>query len=61
MPYPYFREPHGFLGRPLLALVCAVGMGWLLGWARVGLPIEIAAATVVFLTVYLWRRSKKLS
>jgi len=60
MSYPYFRDSQGFLGRPLLALACAVAMGCLLAWARVGLPLEIAAAAVLFLAVYLWGRSKKL-
>jgi hypothetical protein len=32
MPYPYFPEPRRFVGRPLLALLVAVGLGCLLSW-----------------------------
>jgi hypothetical protein len=32
MLYSYFPEPRHFVGRPLLALLFAVGMGCLLSW-----------------------------
>jgi hypothetical protein len=59
MPYPNFSEPRGFVGRPLVALLFAVGIGCLLAWARIGLAVEIAASVAVFLGVYLLNRPKK--
>ena len=59
MPYPYFSESHGFVGRPLLALLLAVGVGCLLAWAKIGLPLEIAASVTVFLGVYILNRPRR--
>jgi hypothetical protein len=49
MPYPYFPEPRGFVGRPLLALLFAVAIGCLLACVQIGLPLEIAAWVTVLL------------
>ncbi len=50
------HKPRGFSGRPLIALVSAVGMGSLAAYLKVP---SIAGGCVFGLVGYLWYRAEK--
>jgi hypothetical protein len=55
---PILAEPHDFLGRPLLGLASAVGMGIL--WSS--FDLDVSTAVVVVLTIWFlcdrWHRDQ---
>jgi len=49
-------EPRGFSGRPLVALIVAVGAGSLAAYARIP---TLLAGGLLGLAGYLWHRAEK--